>query len=134
MPNTTTTTTLPYIIDEASVRLDVNNRLKILKQFLDDNDDWQYPTLYKVLEYFPENEELKFTREYEVTNLTVEIEDEVLCFDDAEGYLEEDLQSDSPASIHHLLKSNILYISFDEDLRKITISTIRGYIMILYWL
>jgi hypothetical protein len=59
-----------------------------LIELLDDNNDWQSPTIYKVTEIFPVNGE----REYEVTNLVAEIDtDGTIMFEDMGNYLQTDM-------------------------------------------
>lgn len=112
--------------------------IQYLKEFLDERDSWENPTMYKVLEYFPpEDNPLDYTPTvYGITNLVItDIEDDTVIFD---GYLEDKdislfnnfIENDVNTNLNVFLISNIIMIGINKGL--ITISFDSGYIQLLY--
>lgn len=121
-----------------------NNTIQVdihyLKEFLDEHDNWENPTKYKVTEKFiSEDIEKQLTYSptvYDIINLRItDIEDDVVLFD---GYLDDEdislfdnlVENDVHYNLNHIIIDDIIVISISKH--NITITLDYGYIEITY--
>jgi len=119
--------------EDNTVQADIQS----LRQFLDERDNWENPSKYTVLEYFPPENGVNYSpTRYNVTNLVItDIEDGIVICD---GYLdEEDImlfnnmgENDVIYNLNVFTVDNIIMIGMNTE--YITISFDNGYIRIYY--
>ena len=99
-----------------------------LIDFLEDKSSYQNPTLYTIIEYFPLNKPEPYTSKvYNLTNLTMEKENGTVISSDM-NCIFPNLQ----LALSAFLVDDILYIGFQNNDNKLTISFAYGYIQIKY--
>lgn len=123
-------------IDNAAL---MESYIRELIEFLNENEDWQYPTLYTILEYFPysdkeirnnEKDILEYVPNvFELYNLKMEIEDGIVLSEDAEDKL---CEITTILPLLSFTVDSIIYMSFQETEKYVTISFSDGYIRIYY--
>jgi hypothetical protein len=115
----------------------VKENLLALQKFLNklnNDDDWENPHTYQILEYYPKviNNVLTYiSNQYKLINLKIDgIEDGIVIFDDAEGILVEAIYKGTPLPLQTIVIDDILMIGHVDNI--VTISTSFGYIKIEY--
>lgn len=112
--------------------------IRTLISFLDEHDSWENPTKYTIVEYFPPDDDPSYqSREYTISNLTMELENDTVVSD---GYLnEEDISlldnwtdNDIIYQLNVFLLDSIECIGFNHYLKYITITLDTGFIRIKY--
>ena len=99
-----------------------------LIDFLEDKVSYQNPTSYTIIEYFPLNKPEPYTSKvYNLTNLTMEKENGIVTSSDMDGNFP-NLQ----LALSAFLVDDILYIGFQNNDKKVTVSFAYGYIQIKY--
>jgi alpha-amylase/alpha-mannosidase (GH57 family) len=118
---------------EESERIEVQEKLEYLVEFLSERSSWENPHEYCILEYFPLDKPEPYTPNiYRLCNLVIDtIEDGIIIFSDIEGILEESMYNNTSLPLHQLLVDDIIYIGFKSD-NMIVLSLDYGYIMIKY--
>lgn len=119
---------------------DATSQLERLKELLlDTNDDWQ-PTAYVITEYFPYSDKdvqngnkdiMEYSPNmYALRNIKIDIEDEMVFFDDLDGKLFKHEVNTALGCLAFCIDS-VIFMAFQEN-NQITISFDDGYLRINY--
>lgn len=131
------------LIDLSQYKFDSLGAITTLSKILDELENWQSPHKYIVTEYFPYNDKDVISGKknidnhqpntYELYNIKMEIEnDGVIYCDDAEGILEEAMYNSTPLPLQTLIMDKIIYIAFQKEWNRVTISFNDGFLRINY--
>lgn len=131
MPN------INQVWNEETEKALIEENLYSLQKFLNNlnqDDNWENPHTYEIIEYNPKENEDPFLytpNRYKLVNLKIDsIQDGTVMFDDGEGILMEAMYNNTPFPLHHICIDNILMVGHIDNI--ITISTSFGFIKIIY--